>query len=120
MIKEISIRFLKHECLICKEKYHLYYILPETSYEHYNSNLIFDNEVLYKVKDIIRKKNLKFGEIKYRYSKTTNGKIKSFGCPKCDTILRHDQLDEIIMDTIFYKRGCIEDIKLNINSINFI
>ncbi|WP_295156740.1 hypothetical protein [uncultured Brachyspira sp.] len=45
-------------------------------------DLIFNNKVISKVKELIKQNNLKFGEIKPRYSKTREEEYMFFGCPK--------------------------------------
>ncbi|WP_157151513.1 hypothetical protein [Brachyspira sp. SAP_772] len=113
MQKEIVIRFIEVECWKCNEKYNIYYVMPDE--KKFNNNLIFNNEVISKVKEFIKKNNLIFGDIKERYSNTRNEKYISFGCPKCDAICGDYYLKEIIFDTMYENKGCIDDIKITIN-----
>lgn len=115
--KELKIRFIENHCWKCGELYHIYYVMPDKDSNNLgNNDLIFNDEVISKVKEWLNnnKHNLVFGEIKKRYSKFREEEYISFGCPKCDAIFGDWFLNEIIIDTIYDDKGCVDDIKINI------
>ena len=115
MSKKIVIRFIQIDCWKCKEPYYIYYVMPDKgSNDFNNNNLIFNNKIISKVKELIDKNNLIFGEIKKRYSRTRDEEYMSFGCPKCDAICGDWFLNEIIFDTVYEKQGDINDIEIEI------
>jgi hypothetical protein len=67
-------------------------------------NLQFGNEILELVKKYINEhpeKNIIMGEVKERYSKTSNQSYISFGCPNCDAIVGDWFLNDLEMSLIY-------------------
>ena len=115
MKKELKIRFLEKECWKCGYNYNIYYAIWKWDILEDSKN-IFNKNIISKVIEWNKSNNiLDFGEIKQRYSKTKDEKYMSFGFPKCDAICGDWYLDEAIIDTIYDDKGCIDDIKIEID-----
>lgn len=118
MKKELKIRFLEIKCWKCGHNYNIYYIMPPENADILeDSKNIFNKNIIPKVIEWNKSNNniLDFGEIKQRYSKTKDEKYMSFGCPQCDAICGDWYLDEAIIDTVYDDKGCINDIKIEID-----
>lgn len=110
MQKELRIRFLEENCWKCGHKYHVYYVLSNWN----DSKLIFNEEVISKIKEW-NNNILNIGVIKERYSNTMDDSYMSFGCPKCDALYGNHYLHDAIIDTMYEKKGCIDDITIKIS-----
>lgn len=115
MKKELKIRFLEIDCWKCMESYNIYYVITNNKNISEDNKLIFNEKVISKIKEWNKNNILNFGEIKLRYSKTRDEEYMSFGCPKCDAICGDWYLDEAIIDTMYDDKGCIDDIKIEID-----
>ncbi len=127
ILPKVDIVFMEMDCWKCGTKNHIYYIGDfvspcNTKIHHqeamWNSDkLVFRPEIIRKVREYASSEKgntLNIGQIKERYSKTTEHSYMSFGCSKCDSIFGDWFVHEATIEA-WYGGGVVDRISFDVS-----